>query len=84
MSYEIKEYIEDGGKRYYPSSHYTGNRDYELTHAQLQSARKHGLPYRRGDGNKLYYYNEDDFHAYYAGEIGDKIKTYDIRRTATS
>ena len=45
---------------------------YAMKPSELLRARQNGLPYRMI--RNTYYYNEDDFHAYYAGLIGYDVE----------
>lgn len=58
------------GKEYYISLHFIYK--YNLSKNALQRARKNGLPYIKVRG--VYFYNEQEFHDYYAGRIGNDIE----------
>ena len=46
--------------------------EYAMKPSELLRARQNGLPYRVI--RNTYYYNEDDFHDYYAGRIGNDVE----------
>ena len=59
-----------GGREYHISPHFIYK--YNLTKDALRRARKNGLPYIKESG--VYFYNENDFHDYFAGRIGNDVK----------
>ncbi len=58
------------GKEYRISPHFIYK--YNLSKTALQRARKNGLPYIKVRG--VYFYNEQEFHDYYAGRIGNDVE----------
>lgn len=58
------------GKEYHVSLHFIYK--YNLTTQALNKAKKNGLPHIKVRG--VSYYNEQDFHDYYAGRIGNDVE----------
>lgn len=58
------------GKVYHMSLHF--KYEYGMTSKALCKAKKNGLPYIKEHG--ISYYNEQDFHDYYAGRIGNDVE----------
>ena len=58
------------GKVYYIALHFIYK--YDMTQDALRKAKKNGLPYIKEHG--ISYYNEQDFHDYYAGRIGNDVE----------
>ena len=59
-----------GGREYLPASYYMEK--YDLTQYALRQAEKNGLPCIKARG--VSYYNEQEFHDYYAGRIGNDVE----------
>lgn len=59
-----------GGREYLPASYYMEK--YDLTQYALRQAEKNGLPCIKVRG--VFYYNEQEFHDYYAGRIGNDVE----------
>ena len=55
---------------YLPASYYI--KKYDLTQYALRQAEKNGLPCIKARG--VSYYNEREFHDYYAGRIGNDVE----------
>ena len=59
-----------GGREYLPAAYYMEK--YDLTQYALRQAEKNGLPCIKARG--VSYYNEQEFHDYYAGRIGNDVE----------
>lgn len=60
----------NNSNKWHPTSYYLDK--YAMKPSELMRARQNGLPYivRK----HCYYYNENDFHRYYAGLIGNDVE----------
>ncbi len=58
------------GEKWHETSYYLSK--YDMKPSELLRARQNGLPFEVI--RNTYFYNEDDFHAYYAGLIGFDVE----------
>lgn len=58
------------GKAYYTALYFIN--EYSMTSDAIRKARINGLPYIKERG--AFYYNEQDFHDYFAGRIGNDVE----------
>ena len=66
-----------GGRLYQPQR--VIENKYYISDAELRKHRKTGLPSIKVVGH--IYFNEDDFHRYFSGEIGDAIEKEEGKTT---